>query len=120
MPGLNFSAANLAVVAYAHVRDDGTSADTNSGVTSTRTAAGSYRVFLPGGITQDVNRNLVFVTPNEEPGIGGPQCKSVEVNKLSASIIEVFFFDDPSALIDSAFDILILRTTISPPLNAPA
>ena len=64
MPALGFSGSNLATVAYAEVDGvAGASTVTNSGVTTTRTAAGTYVVVLPTGLTQNVGRDLIFVQP---------------------------------------------------------
>jgi hypothetical protein len=131
MPQLGFSGANLATVAYAEV--DGTagaSTVTNSGVTTTRTAAGTYVVVLPTGITQNVSRDLIFVTPktangDTQPNPAGLVAKMAVVDDtLEATKTIAIFSGDPSLAastrIDSSFSILILRTTITPPTGAPA
>jgi hypothetical protein len=44
----SFSSANLAVVAYASVKANGSSPDTNSGVTTAWVSTGVYDITLPG------------------------------------------------------------------------
>jgi hypothetical protein len=131
MPGLGFSGANLATVAYADV--DGTagaSTATNSGVSTTRVAAGTYVVVLPTGLTQNIARDLIFVQPrtnntDTQPNPAGLVAKMAVVDDtLEATKTIAIFSGDPTLAavtrIDSSFSILILRTTISPPAGAPA
>ena len=131
MPGLLFSGANLATVAYCEV--DGTagaSTVTNSGVTTTRVAAGTYVVILPTGLAQDPSRDLMFVQPktnntDTQPNPAGLVAKMAVVDDtLQATKTIAIFSGDPtlaaSTRIDSSFSVLILRTTISPPTGAPA
>jgi hypothetical protein len=127
MPGLGFSAPNLATVAYAEV--DGTtgaSTATNSGVTSTRVSAGTYVVVLPTGITQAQARDLIFVQAKVTPvGTipGSPAFATVD-DSLEATKTIVMWSGNPanpaSTNVDFSFSILILRTTIAPPTGAPA
>lgn len=126
MPGLTFSGANLATVAYAEVDGvAGASTITNSGVATTRSAAGTYVIVLPTGITQNVGRDLIFVQPKaNNDGTSLVAKMGVVDDSLEATKTVAIFAGDPSLAastrIDSSFSILILRTTISPPTGAPA
>lgn len=126
MPSLGFSGANLATVAYAEVDGvAGASTVTNSGVTTTRTAAGTYVVVLPTGLTQNVGRDLIFVQAKaNNDGTSLVAKMSVVDDSLEATKTIAIFAGDPSLAaatrIDSSFSILILRTTIAPPSGAPA
>lgn len=126
MPGLSFSGANLATVAYAEVDGvAGASTVTNSGVSTTRTAAGTYVVILPTGLTQNVGRDLIFVQPKaNNDGTSFVAKMAVVDDSLEATKTIAIFSGDPtlaaSTRIDSSFSILILRTTITPPAGAPA
>jgi hypothetical protein len=127
MPALGFSGPNLATVAYAEV--DGTagaSTVTNSGVTTTRTAAGTYVVILPTTLAQDVSRDLIFVQPkanNDGSSFSIPRFATVD-DSLSITKTVNIWSGDPTAAastrIDGSFSIVILRTTITPPSGAPA
>lgn len=131
MPSLGFSGVNLATVAYADVDGaTGASTVTNSGVTTTITASGTYTVVLPTGLTQAGGRDLIFVTPttnatDTQPNPAGLIAKMAVVDDtLAATKTIAIFGGDPSVAaptrINSSFSILILRTTISPPTGAPA
>ena len=131
MPGLGFSGANLATVAYADVDGaTGASTATNSGVATTVVASGTYVVVLPTGLTQNIARDLIFVQPrtnntDTQPNPAGLVAKMAVVDDtLEATKTIAIFGGDPSVVaptrINSSFSILILRTTISPPAGAPA
>ena len=127
MPGLNFAGPNLATVAYAEVDGAaGASTTCNSGVSTTRTAAGTYVVLLPTTLAQDVGRDLIFVQPkanNDGTSFTTPRFADVD-DSLSVTKTIVIWGGDPAAVsstrVDGSFSILILRTTISPPAGAPA
>lgn len=125
MPGLLFSGANLATVAYAKV-DGATGASTvsNSGVTTTRTAAGQYVVVLPQGLTQTTPRDLIFVMPNRLDTSSLVAMAVVDDSLEATKTIRMYNGDptaaSPTGLQDMSFFILILRTTIAPPVNSPA
>lgn len=126
MPSLGFSGANLAVVAYAEV--DGTagaSTTQNSGVTTTRTALGTYVVILPTTLAQQSQTDLIFVQPKATAAGSGVVAKTSCVDDTLDATKTISFFSGDPALgatthIDSTFTILILRTTITPPAGAPA
>jgi hypothetical protein len=126
MPSLGFSGANLATVAYAEVDGvAGASTVTNSGVTTTRSAAGTYVLVLPTGLTQNTGRDLIFVQAKaNNDGTSLVAKMSVVDDSLEATKTIAIFSGDPtlagSTRIDSSFSILILRTTISPPTGSPA
>jgi hypothetical protein len=126
MPSLGFSGANLATVAYAEVEGvAGASTATNSGVATTRTAAGTYVVVLPTGITQGTARDLIFVQPKaNNDGTSLVAKMAVVDDSLEATKTIAIFSGDPTLAavtrIDSSFSILILRTTISPPSGSAA
>ena len=126
MPGLAFSGANLATVAYADVEGvAGASTVMNSGVTTTRASAGTYIVLLPTNLTQNQGRDLIFVQPTANADGTSLVAKMAVVDdSLAATKTVAIFAGDPSLAavtrIDSSFSILILRTTITPPTGAPA
>lgn len=125
MPALNFSAPNLAIVAYAEV-DGATGASTrlNSGVVVSRVGMGGYLVLLPTNLNVTENQDLIFVQPKNNAGGSGVVAKSFVIQDAFASGKNIIFFDGSpvgtETRIDSTFFILILRTTITPPVGAPA
>lgn len=124
MPGLGFSAPNLATVAYAEVNgSDGNSTTCNSGVTTTRTASGTYVVILPTGLFQAQARDLIFVQPKGPDAAMTPKFAVVD-DSLDATKTIAIFDGNPQAVsstrTDANFSILILRTTIAPPTGSPA
>lgn len=127
MPGLGFSGANLATVAYAEVDGAaGASTACNSGVTTTRTAAGTYVVILPTTLTQDVSRDLILVQPtgnNDGTSFSFPRFATVDASLAATKTIAIWG-GDPSAAaatrVDGSFSIVVLRTTITPPTGSPA
>lgn len=120
MPALGFSGANLATVAYAEVDGvAGASTLQNSGITTTRTALGVYVVMLPTTLAQPQSRDLIFVTPRVDTAGSDLEPKRYLVDdRLDAT--KVIHFSDSTTFVDSSFTILILRTTIAPPAQAPA
>jgi len=108
-----FDSAGLAIVAYAEVAVDGSSTVNNSGVTTTKTASGTYNVILPADKTQQVGRDLIFVQANGT----GPLTATVSETDPVTKVVETF---SGATVADGAFTILILRTIISPPAGAPA
>lgn len=115
MPGLGFSAPNLATVAYAQVESAaGASTAMNSGVTTTRTALGTYVVILPTNLAQPQDRDLIFVQAL------GTVARAWTVDDTLDATKTIFFTNDLTTRVDTSFSILILRTTIAPPSGAPA
>jgi hypothetical protein len=125
MPSLAASGANLAVVAYAQVEGTtGASTVCNSGLATTRVAAGQYVVVLPTGLTQKTPRDLIFVMP-KHLDTSSLLAMAVVDDSLEATKTIYMFNGDPTAasptgLQDMSFFILVLRTTIAPPAGAPA
>jgi hypothetical protein len=138
MPSLNFSAPNLATVAYAEVAANGTSTRINSGVGTTRSSVGLYFVILPTSLGQFEYSDIVLVQPLGSDGDGTNVSKSYDIvrsaplsfsDDIDPFTVQVQVWDAhphynttpiPAAtLIDSAFHIVILRTTIKPPAGAP-
>jgi hypothetical protein len=122
-----FDSAGLAIVAYAEVAADGTSvvntthtAAMNSGVTTTKTATGTYQVILPADKTQEQSRDLIFVQPNGTT----PMFASVDETDPPAPAlpgsVKTVYLSSLATIADGAFTILILRTIIPPPAGAPA
>ncbi len=126
MPALSFSAPNLAVVAYAEI-DGATGASTklNSGVTTSRVGLGGYLVTLPTNMNMTEAQDLIFVQPKNNPDGSGLISKDFVVQDAFASGKNILFFNGAPELgastrVDSTFFLLILRTTITPPVGAPA
>lgn len=133
MSALTFSAPNLATVAYADVSSDGSSTRSNSGVVTTRLGLGTYAIILPTNLGQLQASDLFLVQIKREgaplhgidavvdDNFGGDQAQFEKV---------IYFFDGTpsggssppasSTNIDTDFNVLILRTTITPPVGAPA
>lgn len=125
MPGLSFSAPNLATVAYAEVDGAaGASTTTNSGVTTTRTTLGTYVVILPTNLAQVESSDLIFCQLKESSDGSGLVAKNCVVDDSLSVTKTIYVWSGDPALaaatkIDSSFSILILRSTISPPAGAP-
>jgi len=108
-----FDSAGLAIVAYAEVAGDGTSTANNSGVTTTKTATGTYNVILPSDKTQQIGRDLIFVQANGT----GAQTATVSETDAAKKVVERYA---GGTIADGAFTVLILRTIVPPPAGAPA
>jgi len=113
-----FDSAALAIVAYAEVLADGTSAGTNSGVITVHGSPGVYTVTLPtsttGGLNlaQQAGRDLFIVEPL------GPTPLMHTVLEISPSQ-KTIIFSNGSTFVDNAFNLVILRTTVPPSLVPP-
>lgn len=123
MPGLMNSGAIPAVVAYAKVNADGTSPNCNSGVTTERLGTGIYRITVPASLAQPLlgARDLVILTIRNEDG-GANGLASLNYFWTSETEITISGFNGigEGGDADLSFDFVLLRSTISPPLNAPA
>jgi hypothetical protein len=108
-----FDSAGLAIVAYAEVAADGSSTVNNSGVTTTKTATGTYNVILPSDKTQQIGRDLIFVQANGT----GAQTATVSETDAAKKVVERYA---GGTIADGAFTVLILRTIVPPPAGAPA
>jgi len=117
-----FSSANLAVVAYAEVEGSaGASTATNSGVRTTRIALGQYAVVLPTNLAQEQARDLIFVQPKSSDVF--PNTKIMGLGALvvdSMATTKIVKISNVTTCVDCDFSILILRTTVPPPVGAPA
>lgn len=122
---MNFSSANLAVVAYVNVTDDGHSPDTNSGVTTTRLVnPGVYEIHLPGDPTQQeslqqaqvAGRDLLIATVRG--GSSGINISAEDVPGTNGLVKRVTTATNTP--VNAAFSLVILRTLIPPPDGAPA
>jgi hypothetical protein len=120
---MSFSTAELAVVAYALVKADGTSGEINSGVSTIRLSAGIFNVILPG------SENMVLTEPLQQ-GQGdpktGPRKDLILVtvygdNPVGFSTVDI---DEYTKQIlfnggtDTDFAIVILRPTIPTPTGS--
>jgi len=122
---MNFSSANLAVVAYVNVTADGHSPDTNSGVTTTRVSnPGSYEIHLPGDPAQQeplqqaqvAGRDLLLATvKGSSSGINITADDKPNTNGLIKTVLTT-----TNTPVNAAFSLVILRTLIPPPDGAPA
>jgi hypothetical protein len=115
--------AKLAIVAYAQVSGaDGSSTKTNSGITTTLLAMGTYALNLPVasqnqiGLEQISDRDLIFVQPlNATTPIA-----VTAVNKADQTQILVFTGSSATTAVNCDFSVLILRTVTPPVLGGPA
>lgn len=107
MPSTLFDSAGLAVVAFAEVVGaTGASVDLNSGVTTTRTAAGTYTLTLPSNLGQSNTKDLIFV---QTLGTGTAPL-TAKVSTASTATVKTVYVSDATTLADGDFSILILRT----------
>ena len=119
-----FDVAALAVVAYAKVDGhSGASTVTNSGhVKTAKRPGGGYFVSLDPNYTQDPSRDLVLVqatnTKIPVPGIPEPFGVPIVVDAQEAT--KIVIFGNETTIMDQSFTIVIFRTTITPPVGAPA
>lgn len=130
MGQLHFSQVDLATVAYVEVDNSGTSTRSNSGVVTTKFDIGIYKVILPTNLAQLEPRDLILVQGKNDPGGGGVVAKNIVVDDSDPVIKTIYCFSGDvgagatppvvSTGLDSAFVLVILRTTISPPNGAPA
>lgn len=124
MPGLLNSGAVPALVAYAKVKADGSSPDLNSGITTENTGPGAYRITLPASLAQPNlgSRDLIMLTPWVENG-GFSGLSSLNYFWSSETTIEIGSFTEGGegpGQVNQPFDFMLWRSTISPPLDAPA
>lgn len=131
MSALNFSAANLAVVAYCEVDFEvGASTRCNSGVSTTMLSIGVYQVTLPTTLSQPNVSDVIVVQPLRTPGIEGTQGRwgrdiVVDDSDLRNKVIYIWrsstgIAPGPSPTpIQLNFKFLLLRTTVQAPYNLP-
>jgi hypothetical protein len=111
-----FDSAALAIVAYAEVASDGTSTATNSGITTAKTATGTYTLTLPANKAQADATSMVLVTPK---GALDTVTLAAKVVDTSDSVKTVVICNGTTTA-DAAFSVLILRTVVPAPAGAPA
>jgi len=112
MPNTLFDSAGLAIVAYADVvGTDGSSAVTNSGVTTTRTGVGQYDVILPADKTQAQSRDIILVTPKGTI-TSVPASAKVDDSDPATKHVGIYGGSPLATFADLDFSILILRTII--------
>jgi hypothetical protein len=121
MPSNIFDTAGIAVVAYAEVLTDGTSPNTNSGVTTARIGTGQYTVTLGANQQQSSARDLIFVTPKNPVGhnLSVPRSHAVDDSNVATKVVAIYGGSPILSYMDSDFSVLILRTTIQPVAGYP-
>jgi hypothetical protein len=107
-----FDSAGLAIVAYAEVLADGSSAVTNSGVVTTKIGTGQYRIVLPSNKTQDNARDLIFVTPKAHPLTSSPLSHAVDDTDPANKDVAIYGGSPLATFADANFSVIILRTII--------
>lgn len=112
--------APLAIVAYGEVLADGTSPNTNSGVTTARTGAGQYTVTLPANLAQNAARDLMIVTPKVIAPTGVPASATVDDTSATVKSVSTYVGAPLATFADCQFTFIIFRTTITPPTGSPA
>jgi hypothetical protein len=107
-----FNQGQLAIVAYGQVSGvDGSSTLCNSGVVTTRTALGTYRISLPVasqnqlGLAQSSDRDIVVVTPLEPAGTS-----TFSVNNADPVDKFVLMGSSSTTSADVSFSFIIFRT----------
>jgi hypothetical protein len=121
MPSNIFDTAGLAIVAYAEVLADGTSPNTNSGVTTARVGTGQYTVTLGANQQQSSARDLIFVTPKNPAGLNlsTPRSHAVDDSAVATKVVVIYGGSPILSYMDSDFSVMILRTTIQPVAGYP-
>ena len=116
--------ADLGIVAYAKVNQDGSSPDLNSGVATDLVFNPTpyYTITLPGdpvqqeplqeGQSKSPARDLSFITPYDASAV------TFQIHDISDFIKQVTFFDTTGSPAEANFYVLILRSLISPPTDA--
>jgi hypothetical protein len=114
---MNFSQANLGLVAYADVVGaTGLSPELNSGVVTARTSIGSYTITLPGGQFQSSDRDMMFVQVKGAT----PLFHCTNVSDTNPSVKQVFISSSSTTAVDADFSVLIFRSLLNPPAGSPA
>lgn len=100
-----FDSAGLAIVAYGEVVGaTGASADLNSGITTARTAAGTYELTLPAGKAQSATKDLIFVQVKGTSA--GPLTSKVDDASATVKTVRI---SDATTLADGDFSFVIMR-----------
>ena len=144
---MSFSSANLAVVAYAFVNQDGTTPDLNSGVTATKRSDigdGVYDILLPGApddqetlqqgqggpftttgsgyseITHGPIRDLISITPSLYPYAQPDDgAMSFIVKEISPYLKRIFFFNRNGNEQDNPYNTAFYFLMLRPTINPP-
>jgi hypothetical protein len=124
---MDFSTANLAIVAYGYVRADGTTPDLNSGVTIIHDNPGDYNIILPGdpaqqqplqlgqgigdsavifGSSVGIVQDLILATP------GAGQIVTITTHDLSTYIKNIQCWGNTGYQRDSDFAFVIYRSIL--------
>lgn len=115
-----FDSAGLAIVAYLEVTGtDGTSANCNSGVTTTKTGTGQYDIILPAGKLQNSPRDLIFVEVNGTI-TSTPYSSKVDNSNAQTKHVGIYGGGPLTTFADADFSVIILRTIVPPPAGSPA
>ena len=119
----NFSTANLALVAYASVKANGSSPDLNSGIKIVNVLTGVYEITLPGDPAgqaplqegQEAGQDLILATIKNTSGV---TISATDVAGTSGLVKRVYTcFSPNTSPLNADFDIFIYRSVLSPPLN---
>ncbi len=110
---MDFSSANLALVAYALVSGaDGSLVENSGFAASTKLTTGVSILYLSTALAQEavtgVYRDILVVTPGKSNG--SLNSKSLAVANTSSTAIQVVF----SSSENTDFSILVLRTVLPP------
>lgn len=112
-----FDSAGLAIVAYVEVLADGTSPNTNSGVTTAKTATGRYTITLPSDKAQGSNKDLIFIQPT---GVASGVPVTSRVDDTTSQTVKSVELTNGTTPTDNAFSAIILRTITPTPAGAPS
>lgn len=112
-----FDSAGLAIVAYVSVLADGTSPNTNSGVTTAKTATGRYTITLPDGKAQGSAKDLIFIQPT---GVASGVPVTSRVDDTTSTTVKAVELTNGTTPTDNAFTALILRTITPTPAGSPS
>lgn len=110
MPGLIFSAANAALVAYGNVASDGSptvdGVNTTAGqVTVVKTATGTYTLTLPTGYGQPRAQSMVYLTARSSAAV------FVVCDDAVATVKTIHTFNAAGSAADAGFSFMIFENT---------
>lgn len=112
MPNPLFDSSTLAIVAYAEVNGtDGASTTCSDKMATTRLGLGTYQCLLTTGLYQDNSRDLILVTPKITTAISAAGVRAACSYEVSPEEKQVIIHNG-TTLLDSDFDVLVLRTTL--------
>lgn len=105
---------DFALVAYAEVAADGSSTQMNSGISTTRTTQGTYKMTLPTNLQQLDRLSQIYVQPKTTAPLMSCVIDTDDQNKLA------LFASSSTILVDTGFSVFIWRSTITPPAGSPS